>query len=99
MSNIKLEVESLLEEISNHDIAYHTNDSPIITDEQYDKLRINLKLLKEKYPEIFTGEILKKYNQIGAKTLSIFDKIEHSKPMLSLANAFDRSDIIDFVKN
>ena len=98
MSNIKLEVESLLEEISNHDIAYHTNDSPIISDEQYDKLRISLNLIKENHPEIFTGDILKKYNQIGAKTLSIFNKIEHSKPMLSLANAFDKSDIIDFIK-
>ena len=98
MSNIKLEVESLLEEISNHDIAYHTNDSPIISDEQYDKLRINLNLIKENHPEIFTGDILKKYNQIGAKTLSIFNKIEHLKPMLSLANAFDKIDIIDFIK-
>ncbi len=75
MSNIKLEVESLLEEISNHDIAYHTNDSPIISDEQYDKLRISLNLIKENHPEIFTGDILKNIIKLVPKLYQYLIKL------------------------
>ena len=75
---------------------YYDKDSPVISDELYDGLKKEIIKLEEN--NIF----LKKYNSInekvGFKPSSKFAKIKHSKPMLSLANAFNASDIDDFVK-
>ena len=43
----------------------------------------------------FRGEFILN-NQIGARPLKKFNKITHRAPMLSLANAFNQKDIIDF---
>jgi len=95
---IKQQIADLLQEIAKHDKAYHTNDEPLIADDEYDKLRANLNDYKDKYPELFIGDIKAKADLVGGKTLDIFNKINHAKPMLSLANAFDQNDIADFIK-
>jgi len=98
VSKIKQEISNLLQEIAKHDEAYHTKDSPLISDSEYDNLRSKLESFKSKYPDFFSGEIKALYDLVGGKTLDIFSKIEHSKPMLSLANAFDEEDVKDFIK-
>ena len=98
MLKITEEIKSLLEQILKHDEAYHTNDSPLISDAKYDKLRQELNNYYITYPDLFNGQIKAKFDLIGGKTLDIFNKITHSKPMLSLANAFSEEDIIDFIK-
>lgn len=98
MSNIKDKIEDLVAKIAMHDEYYHTNDSPIISDAEYDKLRTQLTQYKQKYPQYFTEDIEQKSQQVGAKTLDIFNKIKHSRPMLSISNVFDESDLIDFIK-
>ena len=87
------EVNFLKQEISKHDEAYHTLDSPIISDEQYDKLTIRIEQLKNQFPQLFLNDSLK----IGGNNLSIFKKIKHTIPMLSLSNGFDAKDIADFI--
>ena len=37
-------------------------------------------------------------NLVGAPPTNKFDKIKHLKPMLSLSNAFDKDDMLDFLK-
>jgi len=79
-----------------HNKSYYNEDSPKVSDYQYDSLKQEILKLEEKY------SILKKYNSInnkvGFKPSSKFNKIKHAKPMLSLGNAFDGNDIRDFVK-
>ncbi len=94
LEKIKNDIKALQSELSKHDRAYHTLDSPIILDAEYDKLRIKLEKLYDEYPQFFLQTI----NNIGAKTLDIFKKIHHAKPMLSLSNGFANEDIIDFVE-
>jgi DNA ligase (NAD+) len=96
--NIRSELITLLEKVKYHDEKYHMNDSPEITDKEYDNLRKRIDQIRIDNPEIFTEDLLNNYNQIGAKTLEIFSKIQHTKPMLSLANAFSKDDIYDFIK-
>jgi DNA ligase (NAD+) len=50
---------------------------------------------QSEYPQLFSTQEL---NQVGAKSLNIFNKITHAKPMLSLANGFDKNDIFDFIE-
>jgi DNA ligase (NAD+) len=82
--------------IDKYNKFYYDNDSPTVSDQKYDELKKETLKLKKKH--LF----LKKYksinDQIGFKPSSKFNKIKHSKPMLSLANAFDSNDIKDFAK-
>lgn len=94
MPNIEQEISNLKSEIAKHDEAYHRLDSPLISDAKYDELRKKLLQYQETYPEFFEEEDKK----IGAKSLDIFRKIRHAKPMLSLSNGFTREDINDFIE-
>lgn len=93
MEKISQEIEKLKAEIARHDLAYHTKDAPEISDAAYDELRKKLEEYREKYPQFFEDE----KEKVGGKTLDIFSKIRHSKPMLSLSNGFSREDIQDFI--
>lgn len=90
---IKKEIDSLKAEIVKHDRAYHTLDAPTISDAAYDELRNKLEKYRQEYPQFFDEED----NKVGGKTLDIFKKVKHSKPMMSLANGFMREDISDFI--
>lgn len=94
---IKNKIAKLKEELSNHNQAYYTFDAPKITDYEYDKMKKELEGYRKNYPQFFAekDEIL---DAIGAKTLNIFNKIKHAKPMLSLANGFEKEDISDFIQ-
>jgi DNA ligase (NAD+) len=88
-----LEKVKLIEKYNKY---YYDKDAPEISDQKYDELKKETLELEKKY--LF----LKKYgsinNKIGFKPSSKFNKIEHSKPMLSLENAFDKNDIKNFAK-
>jgi len=75
---------------------YYDKDSPVTTDQLYDELKKEILDLEKK------NAFLKKYgsvnNRVGFKPSSKFTKIKHAKPMLSLANAFNISDVDDFIK-
>ena len=74
---------------------YYNQDSPSIPDKEYDLLKKEILKLEE------SNIILKKFksisNIVGAPLSNKFRKIKHLKPMLSLSNAFDRSDMQDFL--
>ena len=75
---------------------YYDQDKPILTDSQYDNIKKETSEIEKNNP------FLKKYGsvneKVGFKPSSKFEKIKHSKPMLSLANAFSMNDIDDFIK-
>ena len=94
----KIEQEFLkqLESLKKHNKFYFTEDSPRISDYEYDKLKKNIKDLETKYP--FLKKINSVENIVGAKPSKKFEKIEHLTPMLSLSNSFGINDINDFHK-
>ncbi len=74
---------------------YFNDDSPIISDAEYDNLKKEIINLEEK------NNFLKKLNLnnkiVGSSPSKKFKKIKHLKPMLSLSNAFDINDMNDFI--
>ncbi len=82
--------------IDKYNKSYYDKDAPDISDQKYDELKKTTLELEKKY------FFLKKYesieNKIGFKPSTKFNKIKHSKSMLSLANAFSINDIKDFIK-
>lgn len=91
--NIKEEIEKLVKELNYHCYRYYVLDSPVISDEEYDKLYFKLKELEDKYHYILPDSPTQR---VGAPPLDKFEKVKHSEPMLSLDNAFSYEDLIEF---
>jgi DNA ligase (NAD+) len=89
------EIARLSAEISRHDALYYRQDAPEISDAEYDALRRRLQELEASHPELARADSPSK--KVGAKPVAAFGKIRHDVPMLSLGNAFDDQDGIDFV--
>ena len=88
--------QSKIKNLKKHNNLYYNNDSPIIDDSQYDKIKKELLELENKYPFLEKNETVG--NIVGAKPLNRFKKIKHLKPMLSLSNTFNEADMLDFKK-
>ena len=76
--------------------AYFDKDSPIVSDSDFDKLKKELTELAAQNPYLKKIENLD--TLIGSKPSAKFEKIKHTKPMLSLGNAFQMKDMLDFKK-
>ena len=84
----------LAAEIARHDALYYRQDAPEIADAAYDALRRKLLELEARQPELASAE--SPTQRVGAAPVETFGKIVHDVPMLSLGNAFDDADVVDF---
>lgn len=91
--DIKKEIERLVKEVNYHNYRYYVLDSPVISDEEYDRLFRKLRELEERYNYVLPDSPTQR---IGAPPLEKFEKVKHAEPMLSLDNAFSYEDVIDF---
>ena len=91
----KAELESLASELAGHDHAYHGEDAPRISDADYDALRRRNGAIEARFPALIRPD--SPSARIGAPAASGFAKVVHSRPMLSLTNAFDEDDLREFV--
>jgi DNA ligase (NAD+) len=91
--NIKQQIEKLVKDLNYHSYRYYVLDSPVISDEEYDRLYFHLKDLEEKYHYILPDSPTQR---VGAPPLDKFEKVRHAEPMLSLDNAFSHDDIGEF---
>ena len=82
--------------LAHHDALYHGQDRPEISDAEYDALRRAFDDLAEQYPDIASR--FSRSVSVGAESAAGFAKVTHSRPMLSLANAFDDDDVADFFR-
>ncbi len=92
INQYKKKVKKLLK----YNKSYFEKDSPIISDSEFDKYKLELKELSNKYS--FLKKIKDLDELIGSKPSAKFTKVRHSKQMLSLSNAFEKNDMIDFKK-
>ena len=88
--------KKLLDSIKKNNKHYYLDDKPKISDSEYDKIKLEILKLEKKYPYLKNDESID--NIIGVKPSNKFKKIQHISPMLSLANAFDLNDMIEFKK-
>ena len=95
-AKIKKNYLKKIKAIKKHDNLYHAKSQPIITDSEYDKLKNEIFALEKKYDYLKDKESPSK--KIGFKPLKSFQKYKHKVQMLSLSNAFDRNDLINFEK-
>ena len=93
----KDELKRLSQELRAHDVRYYGQDSPIITDAEYDALRRRFEELAAQHPQ--AAKALAARDSVGAAPSARFAKIRHSQPMLSLDNAFSGEEVEDFLNS
>jgi DNA ligase (NAD+) len=93
-ASVKKEVEELREKLRHHEYRYHVLDDPQISDAAYDRLMEKLKELEAAYPEIVSSD--SPTARVGAPPREGFQTVRHTRPMLSLDNAFSFDALHDF---
>jgi len=83
----------LIDEYNKH---YYTKSSPLVTDGEYDEIKNEIYTLEKKYKYLNSEKSPSK--SVGYKPSKNFKKALHRVPMLSLANAFSKEDLINFEK-
>lgn len=89
-------IDTLRTKLNKWAYEYYVNDQPSIEDSEYDHAYHQLVELETQFPELVTPESITQ--RVGGAVLSGFTKVEHTVPMLSLSNAFNKEDLLEFDK-
>jgi DNA ligase (NAD+) len=85
------ELQELRDQLRHHEYLYHVEDSPELTDAQYDALMNKLKSIEKEHPELVTTD--SPSQRVGGKPKEGFVKMPHSRPLLSLDNAYNEEEL------
>ncbi len=94
-SEAEAELARLAREIAEHDRRYYSEDAPTVSDAEYDVLRIRNAEIEARFPELVRAD--SPSLKVGVAPTSVFGKVVHAVPMLSLDNTFSDEDVRDFV--
>ncbi|HKG19582.1 MAG TPA: NAD-dependent DNA ligase LigA [Candidatus Limnocylindrales bacterium] len=84
----------LVEIVEQANREYHLEDSPKLSDAEYDQLFRELVALETAYPELITSD--SPTQRVGGAISATFDEVRHRRPMLSLGNAFSHDELRAF---
>ncbi|MCC6128844.1 MAG: NAD-dependent DNA ligase LigA, partial [Acidobacteria bacterium] len=85
------EAEHLRREIARHNRLYYVEDHPEITDFEYDQLMRRLRQLEAQHPELVSTD--SPTQRLGTGRVEKLPPVIHSRPLLSLDNAYDEGDL------
>ena len=85
-----------IKEFQKHNKLYYDKSTPAISDREFDELKADIINLEKKYS--FLRSTKSPSDSVGFKPSKNFEKFKHKVQMLSLSNAFDREDLINFEK-
>jgi DNA ligase (NAD+) len=94
LHQLEAEAEALREQISHHNYRYYVLDDPEVTDAEYDRLMRRLEALERDHPEVRTPD--SPTQRVGAAPSEKFGVVVHRRMMLSLANAMDAGEMLEF---
>ncbi len=92
----RAELAHLYKEMGRADEAYYNHDDPIMDDAAYDAMRRRLLAIEARFPELQGPD--SPSLRVGAAPSERFEKVRHAVPMLSLGNAFDDRDVVEFIE-
>lgn len=84
-------IKELRQLIDQYSYEYHVNDAPTVSDAVYDSLFNELKKLETEHPELVTPD--SPTQRVGNELKGGFQKVAHSRPMISLNDVFDAVEV------
>ena len=93
MDEIK-RILQLREELHQHNYRYYVENSPVISDQEFDFLMHELQDLEAKHPEM--ADANSPTQRVGSDLNNEFETVVHTRPMLSLGNTYNRQEVADF---
>ena len=95
-NDIKKIYQSKIRDFEKHNELYYDKSSPVISDRKFDEIKAEILNLEKKYAFLYSDKSPSK--SVGFKPSKNFEKFQHKVQMLSLSNAFDKKDLINFEK-
>ena len=92
----KARIMQLRDELHQHNYRYYVENSPVISDQEFDFLMHELQDLESKHPELFDAN--SPTQRVGSDLNNEFETVVHTRPMLSLGNTYNRQEVADFWK-
>ena len=92
----KARIMQLRDELHQHNYRYYVENSPVISDQEFDFLMHELQDLEAKHPELFDAN--SPTQRVGSDLNNEFEMVVHTRPMLSLGNTYNRQEVADFWK-
>ncbi len=93
----RAELARLAEALSRANQAYHAEDSPEISDADYDAMKLRNAAIEAAFPDLKRPD--SPSDVVGAAPSETFAKVRHRVRMLSLGNAFSDEDVTDFTRS
>ncbi len=87
---------ALLEQIRRHDELYYGQAQPQISDYEYDLLLKQLEQMEDLHPDWIDPS--SPTQRVGSGISKGFEQVEHTVPMLSLANTYSKEELEDFAE-
>lgn len=87
-------IRRLTNEINHHNYLYYILDEPSISDYDFDRMLQELEELEKKYPQFVCADT--PTQRVGGAVTKQFNTVRHRYPMLSLANTYSQSELIEF---
>ncbi|CEO11570.1 DNA ligase [[Clostridium] sordellii] len=94
--DVKKKMDELIDLINYHSNKYYNEDTPEISDFEYDNLMKELMKIETEHPELKRED--SPSTRVGGEPLDKFNQVTHKIPMLSLSNAYSAQDLKDFDK-
>ena len=90
----KAEIDRLVKLLNHHNSLYYVQNSPEISDYDFDQLLKKLEQLEKEFPENVSENSPTK--RVGGDLTKKFQAVSHRYPMLSLSNTYSEEEIMDW---
>ncbi|MCI6710696.1 MAG: NAD-dependent DNA ligase LigA [Firmicutes bacterium] len=98
IKNVKKRIKELEALLEKHNDLYFNQDSPEITDYEFDQLSLELRALEKEHPELADADSpTKRVGGRAKRTAGVM--VRHRVPMLSIQDVFSREDVDKFVND
>ena len=94
--DIQNTIQTLSEELNQHNYNYYVLDKPIISDYEFDLKLKQLQDLENKYPEYFDEN--SPTQRVGGTITKNFQTVPHEHRMYSLDNSYSKEELVDWEK-
>ena len=94
--DIKSKIEELRKKINSHNYRYYVENTPAISDYDFDALLRELQNMEESYPQF--DDVNSPTKRVGSDKSNGFESVKHRYPMLSLSNTYSQDELSDFCR-